>query len=209
MDDFRKAIERAINRHSMERGSNSPDFLLAQYLTDCLAAFDKALTRREAWYGRTTEDKQETFRDPHTGAAVLVDHVLPSDSVTPNVKVERRGTALALNACRRLITGHLSRMGALDPQEEGPQITLPGLERVASHTAYPVPIANTNRFKIVARHTRDATLAQHQACLLLKQTNTRRCIAREAGQQRIIDLLDSSGCDSLREWERRFAHAVA
>lgn len=53
--DFRKALEHAINRHSMENGSNSPDFLLAEYLVDCLAAFDKVVTRREAWYGRAPE----------------------------------------------------------------------------------------------------------------------------------------------------------
>ena len=29
-----------------------PDFILAEYLTDCLRAFDKATVRREEWYGR-------------------------------------------------------------------------------------------------------------------------------------------------------------
>lgn len=50
--EFRKALEQVINCYSMENGSNSPDFLLAQYLFDCLAAFDKAVMHREAWYGR-------------------------------------------------------------------------------------------------------------------------------------------------------------
>lgn len=49
---FRNQIENAINRHSMENGSNTPDFILAEYLTDCLDAFDKAVASREAWYGR-------------------------------------------------------------------------------------------------------------------------------------------------------------
>lgn len=50
--EFRKALEHAINCHSMESGSNSPDFVLAEYLADCLAAFDKAVMHRESWYGR-------------------------------------------------------------------------------------------------------------------------------------------------------------
>lgn len=50
--DFRKEIETAINRHSMENGSNTPDFILAQYLADCLRAFDHAVLHREKWYGR-------------------------------------------------------------------------------------------------------------------------------------------------------------
>ena len=52
--EFRKALEHTINCHSMENGSNTPDFVLAQYLMDCLSAFDKASQHREAWYGRTS-----------------------------------------------------------------------------------------------------------------------------------------------------------
>jgi len=49
---LRKDIEQAINKHSIESGSDTPDFILAEYLTDCLRAFDKATVRREEWYGR-------------------------------------------------------------------------------------------------------------------------------------------------------------
>jgi hypothetical protein len=49
---LRTDIEQAINRHSAENGSDTPDFILAEYLTDCLAAFDKATRARDAWYGR-------------------------------------------------------------------------------------------------------------------------------------------------------------
>src|SRR5439155_8608840 len=41
-DQLRKEIETSINRTSAENGSNTPDFILAEFLTDCLAAFDKA-----------------------------------------------------------------------------------------------------------------------------------------------------------------------
>lgn len=43
-------IEEAINKHSAESGSDTPDFILAEYLVDCLAAFDKAMKRRSSWY---------------------------------------------------------------------------------------------------------------------------------------------------------------
>jgi len=43
---FRKELEVAINRCSMENGSNTPDFILAEFLESCLKAFDVALTRR-------------------------------------------------------------------------------------------------------------------------------------------------------------------
>lgn len=50
--EFRKNLQSLINCESMENGSNTPDFLLADYLTDCLAVFDKAMQAREKWYGR-------------------------------------------------------------------------------------------------------------------------------------------------------------
>jgi hypothetical protein len=52
MDEFRKELEHLINRHSLENGSNTPDFILARYLTDSLLAYDKALQAREPWYSR-------------------------------------------------------------------------------------------------------------------------------------------------------------
>lgn len=41
-----------LNRHSAENASNTPDFILAEYLMDCLRAFDMASRHREQWYGK-------------------------------------------------------------------------------------------------------------------------------------------------------------
>ncbi len=49
---FRTDLEGAINRHSQENGCNTPDFILADYLANCLLAFDNAVNARERWYGR-------------------------------------------------------------------------------------------------------------------------------------------------------------
>ena len=48
--DLRQKIESAINQNCAENGSNTPDFILADYMTDCLAAFDKAVNARKKWY---------------------------------------------------------------------------------------------------------------------------------------------------------------
>ncbi len=58
---LRDDIEVAINVHSAENGCDTPDFILAEFLTDCLAAFDKTVKARERWYGRQCGD----------GAAIL------------------------------------------------------------------------------------------------------------------------------------------
>lgn len=49
---FTEALERLLNKFSMERDSNSPDFVLGNYLTGALAAFNAAVVEREQWYGR-------------------------------------------------------------------------------------------------------------------------------------------------------------
>ena len=50
---LRKEIEQAINRNSAENGSNTPDFILAEYLIDCLSAFERCSMAREKWYGKS------------------------------------------------------------------------------------------------------------------------------------------------------------
>lgn len=52
MSMLRKEIETVLNRSSAENVSDTPDFVLAEYLIDSLAAFDKAVRRREEWYSR-------------------------------------------------------------------------------------------------------------------------------------------------------------
>ena len=52
MSDFRRDLEAVINGNSMENGSNTPDCILAEYLAECLRAFDQASRAREAWYGK-------------------------------------------------------------------------------------------------------------------------------------------------------------
>lgn len=47
---LRTDIEMAINRNSAENGSDTPDFILAEYLLGCLELFDKTIHERSAWY---------------------------------------------------------------------------------------------------------------------------------------------------------------
>ena len=41
-----------LNKYSKENGSNTPDFILAEYLTQQLEAWNLAVRAREEWYGR-------------------------------------------------------------------------------------------------------------------------------------------------------------
>lgn len=50
-EEFRKELAAVLNKYSMENGSNTPDFLLADYLIGCLRGLDTAIRMRDNWYG--------------------------------------------------------------------------------------------------------------------------------------------------------------
>ena len=50
-NSFSKELTELLNRHCRENHSDTPDFILAQYLWGCLFAFDMAVNSREQWYG--------------------------------------------------------------------------------------------------------------------------------------------------------------
>ncbi len=47
---FREELRNLINKYSLENASETPDFILAQYMFDCLQAFNKATQERETWF---------------------------------------------------------------------------------------------------------------------------------------------------------------
>ena len=53
---FYSQLSEAINSNCMESGSNTPDFLLAEYLRGCLRLWDEMVTKRDAWYGKEISD---------------------------------------------------------------------------------------------------------------------------------------------------------
>jgi len=50
MTDLQTDIALLLNRYSREQDSNTPDFILAEYMVACLCAFELASNRREVWY---------------------------------------------------------------------------------------------------------------------------------------------------------------
>jgi hypothetical protein len=77
---FRTELETLINCQSMENGSDTPDFILADYLTDCLESFDKALQAREKWYGRGPQAVSE----PPQGSFGPIGRAGPSGEPPPH-----------------------------------------------------------------------------------------------------------------------------
>jgi len=55
-ESFEVELTSLINKYSMEDESNTPDFLLAEYLVNCLDAFNKVTISRCGWYGCKHKD---------------------------------------------------------------------------------------------------------------------------------------------------------
>lgn len=51
-EEFKAELTGLINKYSMENGSDTPDFILADYLCACLLAFNQTSVVRAKWYGK-------------------------------------------------------------------------------------------------------------------------------------------------------------
>jgi hypothetical protein len=49
-ETFERKLASLLNSESMEVGSDTPDFILADFLSSCLKAFDKATNSRISWF---------------------------------------------------------------------------------------------------------------------------------------------------------------
>jgi hypothetical protein len=47
--DLRTELCELLNRYSRENVSNTPDFILRDYMFDCLNAFERGIQRRDQW----------------------------------------------------------------------------------------------------------------------------------------------------------------
>lgn len=54
-ESFRHELEDLINKHNMENSSDTPDFMLADYLINCLETFGEIVKRRDKWYDTGNE----------------------------------------------------------------------------------------------------------------------------------------------------------
>jgi len=52
-----RELQDLINKHSKENDSDTPDFILAQYVVLALTAFNTAIQQRETWYGRGADGR--------------------------------------------------------------------------------------------------------------------------------------------------------
>ena len=59
--NFRQELEYLINKASIENDSDTPDWILAQYIDNCLNAFTVATRDRDRWWGFKTWSNNESI----------------------------------------------------------------------------------------------------------------------------------------------------
>lgn len=50
MENFRRELEKLINRHCKENDSDTPDFILAKYIERCLDNYAITVKERDEWF---------------------------------------------------------------------------------------------------------------------------------------------------------------
>jgi len=59
--EFMKDLEKLINKHCIENKSDTPDFILAKYLTQCLNSFNYITKERDLWHGFESHFHDQTI----------------------------------------------------------------------------------------------------------------------------------------------------
>jgi hypothetical protein len=59
MSEFTRELTALLSKYSIEDESDTPDFILSEYLNECLSTFAKIMDKRENWYGRRAEPVEQ------------------------------------------------------------------------------------------------------------------------------------------------------
>lgn len=96
--DFKKKLRELINCESMENGSGTPDYILADYLMACFDAYSAAVNERSRWYGypaSLTEHLAEKYPDGpqpvHLCSPAVASVEVPDGEGTGTNQSERQG----------------------------------------------------------------------------------------------------------------------
>jgi hypothetical protein len=57
--DFKSELEILINKHSQENKSDTPDFILRDYILRCLTTWKLTIRERDRWYNERQKDLLE------------------------------------------------------------------------------------------------------------------------------------------------------
>jgi hypothetical protein len=90
MESFERKLQALLNSCSKENDSDTPDYILAEYLGYCLDAFNYATKRRDTHFGQCPrlQIKEELKFQPKTQAQTMVAGMQSMEDVLKKVRQE-------------------------------------------------------------------------------------------------------------------------
>lgn len=106
-----KELAAVINRRARENESNTPDFLLASFMSDALKAFERVTKARDCWYGI---DPRPGWRDdekaaPDQGPTAAPAAAIPSTRIILEEAVSSMATRLR-TGCEHMAAGEVATL---------------------------------------------------------------------------------------------------
>jgi len=99
MTELEGNLSALINTECREEDSNTPDFILAEFMMKCLDAFELANNKREVWYGVKLDilnDWQEMIMQAIGEASMCWEHINKAGTFD-SAKAEEIGNRLLKN----------------------------------------------------------------------------------------------------------------
>lgn len=85
-ESFLNEITYVINKYSEDNKSNTPDFILAQYMKDCLDVLNKTIRTRDAWHKKELWYVDETAPLMFPQQITACDH--PKEFITEKLEMD-------------------------------------------------------------------------------------------------------------------------
>ena len=57
-EEFLRELSSVINKHSVENRSDTPDFMLAEFMAGCLNVYENTIRNRGDWFGSGKKIKE-------------------------------------------------------------------------------------------------------------------------------------------------------
>ncbi len=183
-----QAIESVLNRHSAENFSNTPDFILARFLINCLDAWNTGVSRRAEWYGRMDRPGQST-QPPAVAAS-------PASPVDTPASIRELAAIIGIGALSQAIEGNRERLKQAHD----------ALRRYADLLESPLRLADAARAIVFAAPSPAAgETAETRDPIVMAADAMRVCCRAMARGCRCLTLADELAFDKRFEVGRRRA----
>jgi hypothetical protein len=195
-------LAQVINRRNQESGSDTPDFILADYLGRCLVAFDDCTKQRTKWYGLESFSKsagitKPEFKSPFQGVLDAAEHFHKATA--------QQFTGMDLNDAKQAIDDYYKTRGHWEADALLKRLFPHGGVVMPHHVQWCNPFSTTSQPECGGDFE-----ARKQASKPITDGMVDRIIdkRKEAGRE-IMEDIEKSTSETLHGFKKSFAYVPA